>query len=274
MLDPSMCRGREPDGDQCCCLHCTETTVVDDRTVCKSCGHIETAHPVERPKPGAVNRGLRDAGKLLSNLGSVKTSREEAQAEMCAGLKKKRKSDTDMKPPQPGKKMKGKEREKLCFSPLFFSCLKHNPEYNKPSKPKPETTEGEDFAFEVQRRFPEVIRYLERKLPKGIERIPSQLWFGVIKIKQSSTVTLAGDDVPNGASLADHCKAGSASSKKHADRVLYIVAKIKIPKERYSSWDAPGTEAESEELEKFVIRRSDLGEDLVFQKIWPIVVLT
>jgi hypothetical protein len=102
---------------------------------------------VERPKPGAVIRGLRDAGKLLSNLGSVKTTREEAQAEMSAGLKKKRKSDTDTEPPQPGKKMKGKEREKLCFSPLFFSCLKHNPEDNKPSKPKPETTEGEDFAF-------------------------------------------------------------------------------------------------------------------------------
>ncbi|KAJ7691642.1 hypothetical protein B0H14DRAFT_3664054 [Mycena olivaceomarginata] len=295
MLDPSMCRGREPDGNQCCCLRCTETTVVDDRTVCKSCGHIETAHPVERPKPGAVIRGLRDAGKLLSNPGSVKTSREEAQAEMSAGLKKKRKSDTDTEPPQPGKKMKGKEREKD----------------NKPSKPKSETTEGEDFAFgkwvllpcgvrdgelqktklpptqemeamrrgglvllstpakplsintawssdrinrEVQRRFPEVIRYLERKLPKGIEKIPSQLWFGVIKIKQSSKVTLAGDDLPNGASLADHCKAGSASRKKHADRVLYIaelpsVAKIKIPKERYSSWDAPETEAESEELE-------------------------
>ncbi|KAJ7323809.1 hypothetical protein DFH08DRAFT_817285 [Mycena albidolilacea] len=305
MLDPSMCRGREPDGDQCCCLHCTETTVVDDCTVCKSCGHIETAHPVERPKPGAVIRGLRDAGKLLSNLGSVKTSRQEAQAEMSAGLKKKRKSDTDTEPPQPGKKMKGKEREKLCFSPLFFSCLKHNPEDNKPSKPKPETTEGEDFAFgkwvllpcglrdgELQktklpptqemeamqrgglRRFPEVIRYLERKLPEGIERIPSQLWFGVIKIKQSSTVTLAGDDLPNGASLADHCQAGSASSKKHADRVLYIaelpsVAKIKIPKERYSSWDAPGTEAESEELEKFVIRRSAdpiSGKTLSFKK--------
>ncbi|KAJ7309371.1 hypothetical protein DFH08DRAFT_823541 [Mycena albidolilacea] len=295
----------EPDGDQCCCLHCTETTVVDDCTVCKSCGHIETAHPVERPKPGAVIRGLRDAGKLLSNLGSVKTSRQEAQAEMSAGLKKKRKSDTDTEPPQPGKKMKGKEREKLCFSPLFFSCLKHNPEDNKPSKPKPETTEGEDFAFgkwvllpcglrdgELQktklpptqemeamqrgglRRFPEVIRYLERKLPEGIERIPSQLWFGVIKIKQSSTVTLAGDDLPNGASLADHCQAGSASSKKHADRVLYIaelpsVAKIKIPKERYSSWDAPGTEAESEELEKFVIRRSAdpiSGKTLSFKK--------
>ncbi|KAJ7799902.1 hypothetical protein B0H14DRAFT_2616609 [Mycena olivaceomarginata] len=235
---------------------------------------------------------------------------------MSAGLKKKRKSDTDTEPPQPGKKMKGKERESY-----------HNPEDNKPSKPKPETTEGEDFAFgkwvllpcglrdgelqktklppqqemeamqrggqaalhqhppdrltafnrEVQRRFPEVIRYLERKLPKGIERIPSQLWFGVIKIKQSSTVTLAGDDLPNGASLADHCKAGSASSKKHADRVLYIASvsrKIKIPKERYNSWDSPGTEAESEELEKFVIRRSDLGEDLVFQKIWPIVCVT
>jgi hypothetical protein len=55
---------------------------------------------------------------------------------------------------------------------------------------------------------------------------------------------------------------------------LPSVAKIKIPKERYSSWDAPGTEAESDELEKFVIRRSDLGEDLVCQKIWPIVVLT
>ncbi|KAJ7741617.1 hypothetical protein B0H14DRAFT_2637824 [Mycena olivaceomarginata] len=293
MLDPSMCRGREPDGDQCCCLHCTETTVVDDRTVCKSCGHIETAHPVERPKPGAVIRGLRDAGKLLSNLGSVKTSREEAQAEMSAGLKKKRKSD----------------KEKIY----------HNPAEKKPSKPKPETTEGEDFAFgkwvllpcglrvlaflfnsedgELQktklpptqemeamqrgglRRFLEVIRYLERKLPKGIERIPSQLWFGVIKIKQSSTVTLAGDDLPNGASLADHCKAGSASSKKHADRVLYIaelpsVAKIKILKERYSSWDAPGTEGRERGAREICDPQIRLREDLVFQKIWPIVVLT
>ncbi|KAJ7314933.1 hypothetical protein DFH08DRAFT_972326 [Mycena albidolilacea] len=263
MLDPSMCRGREPDGNQCCYLRCTETTVVGDRTVCKSCGHIETAHSMERPKPGAVICGLRDAGKLLSNPGSVKTSREEAQAEMSASLKKKCKPDTDTEPPQPGKKMKGKEREKE----------------NKPSKPKSETTEGEDFAFGKWVFLPCGVRDSELQKPKlpptqemeamrrgglvllstpakplsintawssdrinreGIEKIPSQLWFGVIKIKQSSTVTLTGDDLPNGASLVDHCVSSAE---------LLSVAKINIPKERYSSWDALETEAESEELE-------------------------
>jgi hypothetical protein len=36
---------------------------------------------------------------------------------------------------------------------------------------------------------------------------------------------------------------------------LPSVAKIKIPKERYSSWDAPETEAESEELETDIFLR-------------------
>ncbi|KAJ7865733.1 hypothetical protein B0H14DRAFT_3442758 [Mycena olivaceomarginata] len=104
MSDPTLCRRRDADGNQCICMRAKETYIEEEtsRVLCKNCDHIESAHPEPKPTIGAFVKGFRDAGKLgVASSSSVKASREEAEAETSAGLRpKKRKSDstTDTEP--------------------------------------------------------------------------------------------------------------------------------------------------------------------------------
>ncbi|KAJ7731529.1 hypothetical protein B0H16DRAFT_1583569 [Mycena metata] len=122
MSDPTACRGKDTEGNQCICLRC-EKTVVEEatgRVLCLSCRHIESAHPEPARSAGSLICGYREAGRLLS--GSVKSSKEEAEAETSSGLRKKRKStDTDTEPSLKKVKLdngkgKGKEKEKVNAS--------------------------------------------------------------------------------------------------------------------------------------------------------------
>ncbi|KAJ7658204.1 hypothetical protein DFH06DRAFT_1131213 [Mycena polygramma] len=204
MSDPTMCRGRDADGSQCICIRVTETHLVDDRPVCRSCGHIETAHPIPEPPkkpPGATILRFRDAAMLDS--GSLKSSRAEAEAETNVGLRKKRRSDTDTEPP-PSKKAKGKERAKdvekppktegevVCFGTLVLlvggvvngvlrqAKVPNDEEfqdmrggdlviYSTPqSKLYVNTSWGNDRVNrEVKKHFPKAIRYLESQPFRG-----------------------------------------------------------------------------------------------------------
>lgn len=121
-MDPTMCRGKDKDGNQCICIR-SDARLVDDRMVCKSCDHIDSAHPEPKPAIGSLLRGFRDAGKLGSSSHSIKASKEEAEAETSAGLRsKKRKSETDTEPPSKKPKAK-KVRQFPPFSPSSFIHL-------------------------------------------------------------------------------------------------------------------------------------------------------
>jgi hypothetical protein len=120
MSDPTLCRGTDPEGNQCICLRAKETYLDDDtnRTLCKNCGHIESAHPEPPTSAGTMVRGFRDAARFASSSShSVKATHQEAEAEMSAGLRpKKRKSDTDTEPPS--KKSHKEGKGKVCIPPF------------------------------------------------------------------------------------------------------------------------------------------------------------
>ncbi|KAJ7487725.1 hypothetical protein B0H11DRAFT_2409123 [Mycena galericulata] len=112
--DSTRCLGRDPGGLQCICMRCTKTHVVDDRTLCSNCGHIESAHPEPRVAVKSLIRQYRDAGKLHKTSDSssnAKATQSEAEAETNSGLRKKRKSGTDTEPPVKGSSSKGKKKE-------------------------------------------------------------------------------------------------------------------------------------------------------------------
>ncbi|KAJ7862050.1 hypothetical protein B0H14DRAFT_3863264 [Mycena olivaceomarginata] len=122
MSDPTLCCGTDPEGNQCICLRAKETYLDDDtnRTRCKNCGHIESAHPEPPNSAGTMVRDFRDAARFASSSShSVKATHQEAEAEMSVGLRpKKHKSDTDTEPPSksPTKRAKAKS-EKAIKSP-------------------------------------------------------------------------------------------------------------------------------------------------------------
>ncbi|KAK6964711.1 hypothetical protein R3P38DRAFT_2592028 [Favolaschia claudopus] len=120
-----VCRGLDPDGNPCICMRADETYVDsrDNRTKCRSCDHIVSAHP-EPKKPNSVGDYLRSfqaAGQskpTASRSVSVKASQAEAEAETSAGLKssKKRKSKgsaekSDSEAERPRKVSKGKGKD-------------------------------------------------------------------------------------------------------------------------------------------------------------------
>ncbi|KAJ7442281.1 hypothetical protein FB451DRAFT_1569004 [Mycena latifolia] len=285
-MDPTMCRGRDEEGNQCICMHPSETHVINDKVLCKNCGHIETAHPEPKATVGSFIRGYRDAGKLgSSRLGStsastqsVKASKEEAEAETSAGLRKKRKSDTNTEPPlkKPRKKdedpPKKPKSDLVPFGKLVFlvdgivnGVLQRSkiPSVSEtdamraaglvvlsdPNDPKKQLAidrawNCEHLNREVKRWIPKPIEFLQKQQSPGdTGAVKKQLWLGVVK--QGKTLTLASDELPTGVELADHCKRPGTAKN---DRVLYLASKLKIPKKRYLDWDASDSEPESEDL--------------------------
>ncbi|KAF7350013.1 hypothetical protein MVEN_01303000 [Mycena venus] len=135
MSDPTLCRGKDAEGNQCICMRAKETYIEEEtnRILCKNCNHIESAHPEPKPSVGAFVKGFRDAARLGSSSSTAKASQEEAEAETSAGLRlKKRKSDTttDTEPPskKSGKSTKAKDKsapteedgDRVNFGKLVF----------------------------------------------------------------------------------------------------------------------------------------------------------
>ncbi|KAF8144676.1 hypothetical protein K438DRAFT_1782642 [Mycena galopus ATCC 62051] len=93
----------DSNGQPCICMRCTKTEVIEGRTLCLNCGHIESAHPQPRVLAGSLIRQYRDAGRLTStssksSSGAPRATQAEAEAETSTGLKNKRKSETDTEP--------------------------------------------------------------------------------------------------------------------------------------------------------------------------------
>ncbi|KAJ7500568.1 hypothetical protein B0H11DRAFT_2275799 [Mycena galericulata] len=296
MSDPTMCRGRDTDGNQCICMRCTATHVVDDKVICKSCGHIESAHPEPRTSVDSVLNRYRDAGRLIGS--STKASKEEAEAETNAGLRKRQRSQTDTEPPSKRSKAdKGKEKEKsngklveygkLVFltggvseSGLLLQTKVPSPQYQNELRgaglvvlSSPDSQLAINTAWsnrrvnqEVKRWVPDAISYLERQRyagnPGDSPEVKKQLWLACTR--DGKQLMLAGDSLPTGVELADHVKTrGTAKS----DRVLYLVSKAKISSHRYLNWKDPESEMEIDELGSDV--DSVPSEDIEVQKPAP-----
>ncbi|KAJ7708925.1 hypothetical protein B0H17DRAFT_1124714 [Mycena rosella] len=269
-----------------------ETHEVEGKLVCKSCGHIKSAHPALKSSVGNFFRNFRDAGKLSgsssgssssvgkSSKGSV--SIEEAEAETNAGLRKKCSSKTDTEPPpatkQRSSKEKGKTRAvqkegehvqygKLVFLPegllngdlrstkvpssatLNLWCTAGLVVLSTPSNPLVLNTAWSCSRVnrEIKTLVPKAIEFLECQPyhgdPNDPPEVQKQTWLGVYK--DGRELALAGDPLPTGVELADHCKQKGTSK---ADRVLFLASKIKIPEKRYQDWHASDMEPESEDL--------------------------
>ncbi|KAJ7602192.1 hypothetical protein B0H17DRAFT_1189979 [Mycena rosella] len=270
-----MCRGKDLDGTQCICIRCMETHEVEGKLVCKSCGHIESAHPALKSSVGNFICNFRDAGKLSgsssgssssvgkSSKGSI--SIEQAEAETNAGLRKKRSSKTDAEPPpakkQRSSKEKGKTRAvqkegehiqygKLVFLPegllngdLRSTKVPSSATLNlwrtaglvvlsTPSNPLVLNTAWSCSRVnrEIKTLVPKAIEFLERQPyhgdPNDPPEVQKQTWLGAYKDGQE--LALAGDSLPTGVELANHCKQKGTSK---ADRVLFLAKKLKIKEE-------------------------------------------
>ncbi|KAJ7836439.1 hypothetical protein B0H14DRAFT_2589655 [Mycena olivaceomarginata] len=60
MSDPTLCCGRDANGNQCICMRAKETYIEEEtsRVLCKNCDHIESAHPEPKPSIGAFVKGF------------------------------------------------------------------------------------------------------------------------------------------------------------------------------------------------------------------------
>ncbi|KAJ7084733.1 hypothetical protein C8R43DRAFT_965245 [Mycena crocata] len=201
MADPTLCRRKDAEGNQCICMRCKETYVEDgtNRVLCKNCDHIESAHPEPKCNLDTFIRGFKDAAKVGSSSSlPVQTSRGEAAAETSAGLRpNKRKSDTDTEPPskKPNKgKGKAKSTEKLKIEEepkvvgetvkygkfMFITCgmtsMPNTEEMeamqqaglvvlSTPSKPLSVNTswDSQQVNNEVRRLVPAAVAFLERQ---------------------------------------------------------------------------------------------------------------
>ncbi|KAJ7643261.1 hypothetical protein B0H17DRAFT_1339117 [Mycena rosella] len=275
-MDSTMCRGKDSDGTQCICIRCMETHEVEGKLVCKSCGHIESAHPALKSSVGNFIRNFRDAGKLSgsssgssssvgkSSKGSV--SIEEAEAETNAA-KKQRSSKEKGKTRAVQKEGEHVQYGKLVFLPegllngdLRSTKVPSSATLNlwrtaglvvlsTPSNPLVLNTAWSCSRVnrEIKTLVPKAIEFLERQPyhgdPNDPPEVQKQTWLGVYK--DGRELALAGDPLPTGVELADHCKQKGTSK---ADRVLFLASKIKIPEKRYQDWDASDTEPESEDL--------------------------
>ncbi|KAJ7759939.1 hypothetical protein B0H16DRAFT_1533079 [Mycena metata] len=132
--NPTRCLGRDSDNNQCICKRATETEVVEGRTVCCNCGHIESAHPEPvGAGAGALIKKFQAAGKLPSSTPSTsapsgskpKATIVEAKSETNANLTKKRKSKTDTEPPVNAKKAKQIKAE-VILSSVFPIMVTHD----------------------------------------------------------------------------------------------------------------------------------------------------
>ncbi|KAJ7259952.1 hypothetical protein B0H12DRAFT_1069853 [Mycena haematopus] len=284
MAESTRCIGKDSNGEPCICMRCTDTEVVDNRTLCLNCGHIESAHPQPRLPVGSLIRQYRDAGRLApsSTKGNSSSTRKatqvEAEAETSTGLKKKRKSDTDTEPVIKRKKkgalveekVKGEEVE-VGHIVVLVDGIKGKPaRLTNPKPPKPlkidemikhkiaimstpERRLSINTAWSTnqcstyfQSLFPQLFSYLACHLPKADPTVSedSRNQLWLAVIKEHQSVGLSQEDFPTGASLCSHVK---RKGHKGSERILYIASKIHISEERWTDWDVESDSEPEEE---------------------------
>ncbi|KAJ7462585.1 hypothetical protein FB451DRAFT_1180882 [Mycena latifolia] len=303
MSDPTMCRGKDSDGNQCICIRCSETETVKGKLLCKSCGHIESAHPEPKASVGSIIRGFRDAGKLGSSSGgsSVKASNEEAVAETSAGLRKKRKSDTDTEPPAGSKKPKaGKDiAKKKNWGEESKSNTGRWSSYHTESRilpdavqdgalrqskvPKAEVLEQMRSAGLVVLNSPktplvintgwdcdDMKKEIAKLLPKPMEWLERQEYPGdpndptEIQEQLWRGVKREGKNLTVG---MDALPTGVVLG--HHCNVRGSTSKVKIPEKNYLNWDASESEPESEDLGSDI--ETVLSEDIIMSPPKPVL---
>ncbi|KAF7363700.1 hypothetical protein MSAN_01027700 [Mycena sanguinolenta] len=282
MVDDNRCRAMTVDGQQCICLRAENTYVdQDQRTKCRDCDHIASAHPKAKPSIGSFFKGFQDAAQGSSSSSSsksVKVSREEAIAETSAGLRnvKKRKSDSnsDTTLKKAKKVNAGKEKSlQMSYGTVIFLPwgaadgqlpVRHNKTpsadelqelqkaklvvFASPDRPLviDSSWTNAEANTEVQALFPEALQFLFHKYPN--ER---QLWLGATVYK--TKLTVATDSLLTGVELSRYCRVLGRTAR---DRVLYLVSQYRIPSHQWE-WKEPDSE--------------DLGSDIDSVSSEPIV---
>ncbi|KAJ7261035.1 hypothetical protein C8J57DRAFT_1719818 [Mycena rebaudengoi] len=288
MSDPTMCRGKDADGSQCICTRSTATKEDDQgRNVCVNCGHIESAHPLDVPRPGALVRKFRDAALLprkASTTGStsaLKATEEEAIAETSSGLRK-RKPATDTEPPSSKKVKKEKDTAKEKDSGrakgksdnevevgkiVLLSCgLTKNGELKDPKPPSIAQLDvfincglavlsrpGNILSFNKSSTTQQLGVYFRKQFPDALAYVAR---------RRKAMGDLANDEDWVAVIKSKHTLSVSAAKsptgvelsvnckvggRKAEDRILYIAAKVGISDERYNDWLVTSDEAESED---------------------------
>ncbi|KAJ7509340.1 hypothetical protein B0H11DRAFT_1901465 [Mycena galericulata] len=270
--DSTRCLGRDPGGLQCICMRCTKTHVVDDRTLCSNCGHIESAHPEPRVAVKSLIRQYRDAGKLHKTSDSssnAKATQSEAEAETNSGLRKKRKSGTDTEPPVKGSSSKGKKKEENPTKRLkgedvevgHVAVLVRGTRGTRDNLTLVHSKAPNQRDLDNMRKYKLAPSWPLRNSPSQStlpgtqsaatnessapysEEVQQQQWLAVLKQHQS--VQLATDPLPTGALLAQHAKRKGHSI---SERIIFIATKNKVSSERYKDWnvesDSEGPEPE------------------------------
>ncbi|KAJ7738184.1 hypothetical protein B0H16DRAFT_1571131 [Mycena metata] len=277
MSDPTACRGKDAEGNQCICLRCDKTIVEEGtgRVLCVSCGHIESAHPQPALSASSLIRGYQDAGRLLSR--SAKASKEEAEAETSSGLRKlwtskeaqehrhgygtKHEKEKEEKPQKVNVSRNSKdivEYGKLVLLPggIIDGVLQHT---RVPcatlqdelceaglvvlGTPKNLLKMNQNWTYtrvtkELKVLCEKPMTYLERKT-RETGGNEAHCWCAVVR--DGKNLALSGNESPGGLQLALLCK--SVSGKAKADRVLFLLT---ISARRYKNWDVTDSESESD----------------------------
>ncbi|KAJ7738781.1 hypothetical protein B0H16DRAFT_1761115 [Mycena metata] len=302
MSDPTACRGKDREGNQCICLRCEKTVVEEDgRVLCLSCRHIESAHPEPARSAGSLIRGYRDAGRLL--LGSVKSSKEEAEAETSSGLRKKRKStDTDTEPSLKKVKLdngkgKGKEKEEKPPKGNASSNSKDIVEYGKlvllpggiidgvlqHTRVPGATLQDElcEAGLIVLRTPKNLLKMNQNWNYTRVTKELKVLCEKPMTYLERKTRETGGDEahcwravVRDGKNLAlsgNESPGGiqlallckAVSGKAKADRVLYLASQLPISARRYNNWDATDSEPESDDDHVGTDLETPTSEDII-----------
>ncbi|KAJ7675512.1 hypothetical protein B0H17DRAFT_1140140 [Mycena rosella] len=274
--DPTRCVGRAADGTQCICKHCSQKSVVNGRTICDNCGHIESAHPEPQIGAGSLIRQFRDAGRLSitsksSTPLSPKATAEQAQTETNSNLReKKRKPATDTEPPSK-KRAKHKEstkqpkRENIEVGHVAALVYGMNGSPGNPTLKQTKAPNKKDINFMVQhglakRATPDhpiifntswdterCTRFFRTLLPHLFSHLDSH------PPKADPTASLAVQEQQwlaviktnqsvslSGEELptgADLAFNCKTRGIGISDRILYIATKIKVSSDRYVDWD-------------------------------------
>ncbi|KAJ7702720.1 hypothetical protein B0H17DRAFT_1127660 [Mycena rosella] len=288
--DPTRCVGRAADGTQCICKHCSQKSVVDGRTICDNCGHIESAHPEPQIGAGSLIRQFRDAGRLSitsksSTPLSPKATAEEAQTETNSNLrKKKRKPATDTEPPskkrakhkESTKQPKGENIEVGHVAALVYGM---NGSPGNPTLKQTKAPNKKDINFMVQhglakRATPDhpiifntswdterCTRFFRTLLPHLFSHLDSHppkadpTTSLAVQEQQWLAVIKTNQSVSlSGEELptgADLAFNCKTRGIGISDRILYIATKIKVSSDRYVDWDIESDSEGPEAEENF-----------------------
>ncbi|KAJ7735203.1 hypothetical protein B0H16DRAFT_1765419 [Mycena metata] len=233
MSDPTRCRAKDSDGEQCICIRPEDVYIgPDKRHYCRNCDHITSAHPQENPPPP----GRRPRQKPVLAFAPKCKSDTKPDSHQEPATKKNKAGQAKGKGKQ--KQAQGEEVKfsKLVLLPcgLFDDGTIWNnkvpPEdaiqdmchaglviLSTPQNPLSINTmwDNGEVQEEILRLFPHPLAWLDRHAPP--DQSGEQQWLGAIVHK--GIVTLARDAHPTGVEIADYCK---KAGRGPTQRELYI----------------------------------------------------